>query len=273
MSAATQRRWQKFHDEVPANFGPLQRMAMAQEVLERSPGGRAARLRAPATGASPFVTTYNQFGQHPAWTGERYMLPLGEELRRAGVPRSSSEPVLKEMEGDHSRGIRGAKPHYVSTYMDIGQVQVPSLARRHEVLNAAILRDAGVPLKVIPPKDIEGDHSQGIKGRAPHFVTTYLDFGGEQPLPKGLGGERIRHPLAEELRDAGVPPLQDAPKDLEGDHTRGIKGATSNYHTTSGDLGRFQKWHKSRYDFGPIAHKNYRQTMWGAPDAGVHASS
>lgn len=260
-------KWQKICDERPQHFGPQQsQVVMDQEQLARTTGGKGARLRGNRDGnqAATFATTYDQLGQHPAWKGPRYHLEHAEMNNSIGVPRSSSEPVLKEMEGDHTRGIRGARPHFSSTYQQVG-LDVPGMpANRCVVANAENLRDACVPPKVVPPKDIEGDNCQGIKGplgSAP-MRSTLSDYGHEQPFPKWMGDRKHQHPLCEELRDAGAIPIQEKPKEVEGDHSRGIRGATAHHFTTSGDYARYQKIEGKRRDFGPVARTQYRLTTW-----------
>lgn len=261
--ARTREKWQKIRDETPNTFGPQQLRAMGEEPLARTTGGRGARSRRSAdTDSAPaFATTYDQLGRHPKWTGERYTLDNAEVMKTIGVPKSSSEPVLKEMEGDHTRGIRGTREHFSSTYQQIGNV--PGMpARRYEVYNAEMLRDACIPPKVIPQKERQGDHSQGVKGpTADTMHTTYTEVG-QQPLPQWMGSRRIQHHRAEELRDAGVPPPDGAPKQNQGDHSCGIHGEMPHHFTTSQQYGHFQKFDGKRYDFGPVAFKQYRLTKW-----------
>jgi len=263
-------RWHKLHAERPATFGTQQENAVRAEATEpmTSPEARTARLRrghsvsAASTAPANYFTTYNEMGRDPRAPERRYVLDLAEQLRGAGVPRSSSEPVLKEMEGDHTRGIRGSLPHFHSTYMDLGKVPVPGQARTHEVLLAQTNREAGIPPREIPPKEIEGDHTQGIKGSKPHYAGTYWDLGQDVKVPQWMGGRKHEVANCENLRDSGVPPREVPPKEIEGDHSRGIRGETPHFFTTSMEHGRFQKVNHQRYDFAPVAHKQYRLTRW-----------
>jgi len=132
------------------------------------------------------------------------------------------------------------------------------LARRHEVPACATNRDACVPPARVPPKDIEGDHSQGIRGSKPDNHTAYHDHGWHQQLPDRLGGRRLQGSVAQELRDAGVPPKEPPPKDMEGDFTSGIKGTRPHFTTDYQNIGREQPFAGKRYDFAPIAWKHHR---------------
>lgn len=269
-------KWKQMNDEVPETFGPSQQKSMEQAPLARTTSGPCGGRGPHGTRHKPdshqgaggaFATTYDQIGRHPKWTGDRYVLDNAQELKGIGVPRSSSEPVLKEMEGDHTRGVRGRKPHFTSTYMQVGDGVQGRPTQLVVSANAENLRDACVPPTQIPPKDREGDHSQGVKGpTADHMTTTYTELGRGCPRPACLGDMHHLHDHCEELRDAGVMPIREKPKEMEGDHSRGIRGETPHFFRTSQTYGQFQKFdgpvNAKRYDFGPIANTQYKLTKW-----------
>jgi len=254
-------RWHKAHANSPYSLTSSQSaqvLSLHKEQIARSKSSPSSPSSASAQGA--FTTSYQQQNQSGIRMPQ-YVLPLAEELRHAGIYKIASDAAIKkEMEGDHTRGIRGSKPHFHSTYMDIGQGTYSSLSRSHEVAMCGLNRSAGVPPAEIPPKDVEGDHTQGIRGCKPHFFSTYMDIGENERVAPWMGGKH-QHSLAEERRNAGVPPKEVPPKAMEGDFTSGIHGPRGHFATEYQNFGRFQKFDGKRYDLGAVAYKNFRLTI------------
>jgi len=239
-------RWQNHHDNVPSTCNTQN--TQNQKALARTTGSQGERWRGShAPNSSQFATTYNQLGQHPGWTGERYELPAAKMNRTLGIMGSASEPSLKEplklMEGDHSLGVRSKLPHHVTTYSEHARYQEVDHDRYQTLQHRppTMSRHASEPIL----KEMEGDHTQGIRARDYTGFSTHMgDLGSHQPLPKAVGQQRKQSALCEELRDAGVHGYkahERPPRQMEGDYTLGIQPSTPHMFSTSWDLGRFQK--------------------------------
>eukprot|EP00425_Heterocapsa_triquetra_P023764 CAMPEP_0195104376 /NCGR_PEP_ID=MMETSP0448-20130528/73064_1 /TAXON_ID=66468 /ORGANISM="Heterocapsa triquestra, Strain CCMP 448" /LENGTH=319 /DNA_ID=CAMNT_0040140207 /DNA_START=17 /DNA_END=976 /DNA_ORIENTATION=- len=142
------------------------------------PGDHTRGIR----GGNPhFRSSYFDLGQDHGLNISRKEVANAQELREARViGRTALLTHEKELEGDHTRGIRGAGAKLSSlssSYMDLGQSFPGWQQQKHQLEHAQVLRDAGVPPPLIPPKEIEGDHSKGIKGKVPHYAATYWELG------------------------------------------------------------------------------------------------
>lgn len=213
--------------------------------------------------SSNFVTVSGELGQIPNWTGERLEIGHVQDLKRAGVIKSSSEPQLKKvMEGDHTNGIRsGDYLRFTSSHWELGQKGDPSTNgiqhKRYSVGMVEELRDAEVIAKDHSSlghtathkrlneykKHIEGDLTRGIRvGDYMKMQSTYSDLG-QVPCQHE---RRLEGAVAKERRDAGVPPNKVPPKDIEGDHSQGIKGHQPHFRAMYWDLGCDREWTKTR---------------------------
>lgn len=133
--------------------------------------------------------TLTEAGQTYARTGEAGVCS-------GPLPKSSSEPTLSPGRGNQTKGFRGPEPHFASSYSFLGRVPgfrnastgFPVRHQHHSVdchpeLNKPYieaLQEAAGPLA-------HGDHSRGIKGRLPHFTSTYMDLGqvDQKGIPNG----------------------------------------------------------------------------------------
>eukprot|EP00931_Biecheleriopsis_adriatica_P038712 TRINITY_DN22138_c0_g1_i1.p1 TRINITY_DN22138_c0_g1~~TRINITY_DN22138_c0_g1_i1.p1 ORF type:complete len:366 (-),score=55.23 TRINITY_DN22138_c0_g1_i1:37-1086(-) len=200
-------------------------------------------------------------GNIPDWSPKKYELRRSEENAMAGVPRGPCEYDTTAGSGDHTRGLRGSKPHFAATYHDLGQVEVPGQSRRIELEAAATDRQARVPEADKTFKRQEGDHSLGILGQLPHHKSTMSDLGYNQGFiqPEKYAPAKHHHSASRTFFDN--PDLK-AKKAQEGDECLGIKTGQPHHRPTYSDLGNIPDWQGKRYDFGPIANTRYRFTVW-----------
>lgn len=248
-------RWMKRHaDNGESNGCSSPQASMVRASSEPKLGSAEAT----------FKTTYDStLGLIPNFEQNRYELPLAEEMNRLGLTKREPYDSLKYPSGDHTTGVRSSKPHFSATSWDLGKGQDPATlnGKRHEVAICSERIDAKVHEVDFNIKSQEGDHCGGIKGKAPHFKSDLSNLG------SGQGWNPEERYLPPKHLHLSKPIFFDKP-DLkaqisqQGDCCLGIKANQPHYRSTSSDLGNIPGWQPKRYDFGPVANKNYRFTVW-----------
>lgn len=280
--------WRRAHDVSPTTFG------VQQQGFRDS---RSVRRHLGHPSADGLLTTYSQHGRIPGFANEvcgkpakhhHHSMPCFPDVK-ADMSRSDPGP------GDHTRGIRSKTPHFAATYWQLGQVpgfevseygrpakhnhhSVPIFTEKEMfrpgsldasdqgkafgVEGAELARSSSMP-------DMINDYSKGIRGRKPHFSSTYHQHGAHQDwkeVERGNPAKHHHHSVScyPEINRPYVDAMQaSSPKLMEGDYTRGIRSDPPKL--TSWDLGG----HASeglpfgkRYDMTDVAMRDYRFTVW-----------
>eukprot|EP00933_Yihiella_yeosuensis_P044487 TRINITY_DN3967_c2_g3_i1.p1 TRINITY_DN3967_c2_g3~~TRINITY_DN3967_c2_g3_i1.p1 ORF type:complete len:367 (+),score=59.07 TRINITY_DN3967_c2_g3_i1:36-1136(+) len=211
-----------------------------------------------------WTTTYNTHGQVPGFSENRYHLPVAVENKQIGLSRKPYNS-LDYGSGDHRTNITSSKPHFTTDMNgNLGcAYELPDTffsGRRHEVEVCQQLRDGKVHEADDKIKSQEGDLCRGIKGKTDHFTSDMMRLGSfykpadDKQLP--AKHHFSAHPTFFDKSDLK------AKKAIEGDECLGIKTGQPHFRTTSSDLGNIPGWQKSHYNFGALATKNYRFTVW-----------
>jgi len=279
----TVERWRMLHEGRSASCSPHQQLA-------HSASRAAGPSRVPKGEA--FAATSWQLGQLPAWGGTSYELREGVELAAAGAVRCASSPALEPGPGDHTRGIRGRAPHFAPDSWKLGND--PSYdGKRFDLPNGTELEGAGA-IRRQPQLESEldpGDHTRGIRSRAPHFKSDYHSLGQVPGFRHRDRGAPLKHsfhsvPCYPDLcrRSMSEASLATSPaggggepgaaaadpgtsEHAAGDHTRGIRAKKPHFTSTYDDHGQIPGWKGKRFDFGPLAVTRLRLTEWGRGDS------
>lgn len=277
--AKTIERWRQLQREQSAQCSPQQLLAAI-----------ASRATCPpkvAKGEQLAASSW-QFGQHPGWKGSRYELANAVELEGAGVIRSASAPALEPGPGDHTCGIRGAAPHFSPESFKLGND--PSYSgKRFDLADGTELEGAGAirgpPVLVKEPDS--GNHTLGIRSKAPHFTADYHKLGRIPGWQHPERGSALKHSfhsvpcypdivrrskseasLASASADGskaatGATTAESGSTYAAGDHTLGIRSQRPHFTATYDDHGQIPGWNGKRFDFGPLANARLRLTEWG----------
>lgn len=252
---STKEKWMRHHRSSSVNVDG------AAAWRDSSPAAKTA----PAESA--FQATSWQLGRLPDWRGKRFDLPMANELMDAGVIGCEQISVPTAGPGDHTRGIQGNTPHFAASSWQVGQIpgwkeKKYELPRAKELERAGVLRSESAP--DLPPTG-PGDHSRGIGVGLPHHASTYSS---QHSLPdwkqKDHGAPARHHFHSTSVQpDAARGGKDDSAAATMGDHSRGLKGTTPHFAPTSAQYGQDPTWKGKRYDFGPVASRQHRLTLWG----------
>mmetsp|Transcript_47347 Transcript_47347/g.110750 ORF Transcript_47347/g.110750 Transcript_47347/m.110750 type:complete len:345 (+) Transcript_47347:39-1073(+) len=182
------------HGQIPSWEGTRYELARAEENktigvprgpcdadASAGPGDHTRGIR----GSLPhFAATSHGLGQADIGVRPRAVVASAQLDRDARVHEADNN--FKRIEGDQSRGIVGKGPFHKSTLSELGEYQ------------DFMAKDVGAPLKhhfasqqiffdspdLEAVKAQEGDECLGIKGRKPHYTTTYSELGSIPKWPQ-----------------------------------------------------------------------------------------